>query len=153
MGLSSRRKGGRPWKDELSNLKVIAEYFIKPMMETCPSELSPHVYLEQLFCVRERLIGKFKVKKTIYRVPGLYCESSTIRIQGVGYRRANRDTVLTVRHDITNPDVFDVCFTGGQYNQELWYQMTRSEWLSMQVQLEPMDHEARILRLRDERLE
>jgi hypothetical protein len=151
LGLSTKRRSGRPWKDELTQLEIIARYFIKPLLDHKPEELSDHVYLEAIFATTERLIGKYQAKKTIEKIPGPWVEGR-IRIQGIGYRKAPKGTIFFVRHDIKKPNAFEVSFIGGQHGQELCYELTRAEWLKLQPMLEPLDHDARILRLRDELL-
>ncbi len=151
MALSHNKRSGRPWNDELTQLEVIAKIFLKVLCRYCPEEVSEHVFLEELFGVKERLIGKFRAKDK-FKMPGLYCESSVIRTQGIGFRKVHRGQILHVRQDSKTPDVYDVSFFGGVGGAEQWFQLTVQEWLGLQNNMDPMDADAGLLRLRDRSL-
>lgn len=149
MGLSSNRRSGRPWKDELDQYTVIARYFIQVILNQKKHDYeSDHAFLERIFAVQERLIGKFEATQE-FKMPGLYSESPMIRTQGVGYREVTPGKILHVRHDIRDPNNYDVSFFGGQGGAELWYQLTKSQWLSVLRSLKPLDHDAELLKHRD----
>ncbi len=151
MGLSSNKRSGRPWNDELTQLEVIAEIFIKVLLRRCPEEVSEHVFLEELFGIKERLIGKFKSKEK-FEMPGLFCESPIIRIQGIGYRHVRRNQILHVRQDSKTPQKYEISFFGGVGGAEQWFELGVSDWLRLQTKLEPMDDDAKLLRFRDKTL-
>ncbi len=151
MGLSRNKRSGRPWNDELTQFEVIARVLLLPLLRYCPEDVSEHVFLEELFGVKDRLIGKFKAKEK-FEIPGLYCESSMIRTQGVGQRTVRRGRILHVRQDAKTPQIYDVCFMGGVGGLEQWFQLSVFEWLALQTRLEPLDDDAKLLRYRDSTL-
>lgn len=149
MGLSTNKKRGRPFRDELTALEFIAEHFLAPLVEDhCPASMTKFAFVEQLFGLGVRFVGKFKAKRR-FIVPGVFVDSPCNKIPGFGFREVPKDAIVIVRYDLRTPKVYDFSACIGVGEKEHWYEMQREQWLKIARFLEPLDDDAEDIRSRD----
>jgi hypothetical protein len=68
-------------------------------------------------------------------MPGLFYTAPLLKIQGLGYRNVEKDTVLMVRKD-SRDEFYDVEFFGGQGGAEQVFHLSNSEWYQIAPLLE-----------------
>lgn len=124
--------------DEGHIREIYDTFFRKLVMRYCPEDKSVREFLEDLFNVDHRNITIWKSKRG-FRMPGLHYLTGNVKVQGIGFRDVTPNSLLWVREDTKNPGYYDVEFMGGQGGGEQVYQLTASEWLSIQIHCDPID--------------
>ena len=120
-------------------IKEIYELFFRPLVKRYRRPgASIKEFLEDLFDVDYRHIYRVKARNK-FDIPGLLYTAGWAKVQGIGYRTVNKGTLLVVREDMRNPNTVDVEFNGGVGEKEHVYQLTRTEFNSIAVQLEKLD--------------
>lgn len=130
-----RKKREDPWSQ--GKLKYIANLFLGPILRMKPASSVLKSFLEQVFSIENREILKYQAKKSI-KVPGLYVEVPNKPIEGSGYRRIKRGQKVWVRYDYRLPNIIELEFIGGKYNQSQWFKLNKFEWDSIKEDLRLM---------------
>ena len=126
---------------EEGSLKEIYEKFFHNMVSThCPVDKSHKEFLEDIFDIDHRHI-KLWLTKRPFNMPGLYCQTGNIKIQGIGWRKVGVGASLLSRFDDRNPKEIQVSFFGGHGSQELVYSLTEEEWSWVQFHLDLVKEE------------
>jgi len=139
MGIFTKK--GRPFRDELTNFKKIGEWFIAPILAYKPEVVPEPVFLDWAFHAEQRVSIRYTAASA-FKIPGFDIEVPNVPVQGTGYRVVKRGTTLLVRHDITQPNSYQVSFMGGQGDKEQVFELTKSEWQKITSKLRAYEPKA-----------
>lgn len=132
--MSILNKKGRPFKNERDSLGKLYSWFLEPLFRNAPEGIDDFTYLEALFGIRTRVFERYSAKKE-FVLPGYYLEVANCRMQGRGYRAVVPGDELFVRKDPVLGRLH-VSFFGGKGNEEQTFELTQSEWESIERFLE-----------------
>lgn len=92
--------------------KFIYKYFIGPLLYCKPKGMNLYHFLDLIFCVEDRVITRYRAKKT-FKMPGLLWQQPN-RLIPKGDRTIQKGDEVWVRTDKTMPDRIDVEVFAGQ---------------------------------------
>lgn len=127
------KKRPRPYKEGV--LKEIYQYFIKPLLYLKPFNVHLQDWLEQVFCVEDRTIVRYRAKRK-FKIPGLLWLSTNNLVEGTMNRHVTANTEVWIRKDVTMPDRIDVEIFGGRGEKKQVFILTRSQHDSIVEYLE-----------------
>ena len=121
------------------SLKQIFDFFFKKLLIRYRREnQSAQEYLEDLFDVDNRNISMWQARRQ-FKMPGLYYIAGNIKVQGIGYRQVEKETILWLREDNRNKNYLDIEFLGGVGKESHVFCITSSEWNKIKPSLQPID--------------
>ena len=116
----------------------LLKHFIAPLVRSCPQDIDPGAWLNDMMGVGVRTIDKYVAIRP-FKVPGLYRGDGAVKQQGVPGKVGRRAVVL-VRHDTRTPGVYELSFTTGKDGEkECWYELDKDQWLGVQKNLKRED--------------
>lgn len=130
--MSIFNKKGRPYRDELSTIEKIADWFIAPLLAQKPLAQSDQTFLEEcVFHIHDRVWKRYQATQS-FTLPGLYLEVPHMKIQGVGPREVAKDTELWIvaNHSMDTP-TWHVSYMAGQGGKEVVFELSEDEWFQV----------------------
>lgn len=116
-------------------MATIYKWFLMPLTRFKPQTVDLTLWWDHLFHVSDRTFQQFEVKN-FFRMPGLYFERPSVKIQGAGERKVFARDRLVVRFDASAPDAIDVELIRDDHSET--FQLTGSEWRGVQPYLRPL---------------
>lgn len=126
-----KRISPKPFKE--GYLKEIYELFFLPLIKLRPRYIGVREWLEMIFNVETRTIDRYETLTT-FSVPGDLLAAPNIPIPGIGYRMVKAGTVVWIRHDTTNPNVYDFEAEGSGRKHQV-FRLTEDHWNSIKNNL------------------
>lgn len=134
-------KRARPKPLDEGSLGQIYELFFKPLVQQySEEEQSADSFMEELFRPDLRPISQWKVVKN-FKMPGLYYDAASVKVQGIGYRKMALKTIVMARIDERDETV-DIEFFGGPGKKDQVFCLTKLEWEWVKLHLVPEIYDA-----------
>lgn len=114
----------RPDPLEQGHLKELWTQFFGKLVPLKAPQQSIGEFMEVLFDFKNRDIVRYRVQRE-FKMPGLFCVTPLMKIQGVGMRSISVDDILWVRRDARTPNQIDVEVIG---TKDQVFALTESEW-------------------------
>lgn len=131
----------QPWRE--GSIQEIYDTFFRPLVARyCTDSDNPKKFIEDLFDVDNRIIRSFTAISS-FNMPGLLYVTGQQKVQGLGYRAVPIDTLMWVREDRRQPShsaTVDVEFMGGIGNKDQVFNLSASEWNTIQPHLMIIDN-------------
>jgi hypothetical protein len=127
------------------SVETIYELFLAPLIQFKPQNITLREWWEFIFDVHNRGIERVRVVKA-FKMPGLYYTSSSVKVQGVGYRQVRKGDELMVRFNDRAPDEIDVEWFGGPGKRDNVFALNATQWRWVERHCSPIKRRNRILR-------
>ena len=118
----------------------IIKRILGPLTRWKPNGMDVGMFWDELFHLSERSITFCKARRN-FRMPGLYYEAPTVKIQGIGDRVVRKNSSIFIRTDTRRPGFVDIEIA--EVDSSRVFSLTTMQLSEIRRNLEPCNYKVK----------